>query len=96
MKLLKHFKKIKNNTLGFGFINNINLVAWEGSAIDNYRKLIVAHNQCIVWAKRYGTQFIFNKYALIHFIRKKRDLYKDLASIVNIRDRGVKVKKIKL
>ena len=47
-KLLEHFKKNKNNTLSFGFIDNINLVAWEGSAADNYKKLIAAHNWCIV------------------------------------------------
>ena len=32
----------------------------------------------------------------MHFIRKKRNLYRDLASTVNIEDQGVKVKKIKL
>ena len=48
LKLLKHFKKIKNNILSFGFVNNTNLVAWGGSAADNYRRLIAAHNQYIV------------------------------------------------
>ena len=32
----------------------------------------------------------------MHFIRKKRDPYKNLAFIINIRGQGVKVKKIKL
>ena len=57
---------------------------------------MAAHNQCIAWAKKYNTQFIFNKYALMHFTRKKRDPYKDLAFTVNIKDWGIKVKKTKL
>ena len=44
LELLEHFKKIKNNILSFGFVNNTNLVAWGGSAADKYRKLIAAHN----------------------------------------------------
>ena len=31
----------------------------------------------------------------MHFIRKKRNLYRDLASTINIKDRGVKIKKNK-
>ena len=96
LKLLKHFKKIKNNIIGFGFVDNTNLVTWGGSAADNYRKLTAVHNQCIAWAKRHSTQFTFNKYALMYFMRKKRDLHRDLAFTVNIRGRGVEVKKIKL
>ena len=96
LKLLEHFKKIKNDILGFGFVNNTNLVAWGGSAADNYRKLIAAHDRCIVWAKRHNTQSIFNKYVLMHFIRKKRGLYKNLTSTINIKGRGVEVKKTKL
>ena len=96
MELLKHFKKIKNNTLSFRFVDNTNLVTWGGSTADNYRKLTAAHNRCIVWAKKHNTQFILNKYALIYFIRKKRDPYGDLASTVNIEGWGVEIKKIKL
>ena len=48
LELLKHFKKVKNNTLGFGFVNNTNLVAWGDSTADNYKKLTAAHNQYIV------------------------------------------------
>ena len=96
LKLLEHFKKIKNNTLGFGFVDNTNLVAWGGSTADNYRRLTAAHNRCIVWAKRHGTRFTPDKYALMHFIRKKRDPYGDLASTVNIKGWGMEIKKTKL
>ena len=32
----------------------------------------------------------------MHFIRKKRDLYKNLTFIINIEGQGIKIKKIKL
>ena len=96
MELLEYFKKVKNNTLSFRFVNNTNLVAWGGSALNNYKRLTAAHNQCIIWAKRHSTRFTPNKYALIHFTRKKRNPHRDLASTVNIKGRGVKIKKIKL
>ena len=64
--------------------------------MDNYRSLTAAHDQFIIWAKRHGSRFFLDKYALMYFTRRKRDLYKDLVSTVNIKDAGVKVKKIKL
>ena len=96
MELLEHFKRIKNNIIGFGFVDNTNLVTWGGSAADNYRKLTAAHDRCIVWAKRHSTRFVFNKYALMYFTRKKRDPHRDLTSTVNIGGRGIKIEKIKL
>ena len=87
---------IKNNTLRFRFVNNTNLIAWGNSAADNYRQLTVAHNRCIVWAKRHSTKFLSNKYALMHFTRRKRDSGKNLLFTVNIRGLRVEVKKVKL
>ena len=46
--------------------------------------------------KKYNTKFLSNKYALIYFIRRKRDSGKDLLFIINIRGLRVEVKKIKL
>ena len=82
--------------LKFKFINNTNLIAWGGSAADNYRQLTAAHNRCIAWAKKHSTKFLSNKYALIHFIRRKKDSNKNLLFIINIRDLRIEAKKVKL
>ena len=42
------------------------------------------------------TSGLRNKYVLMYFIRRKRDSYRDLIFIVNIRGAEVEVKKIKL
>ena len=55
LELLEYFEKIKNNILGFEFVNNTDLVTWGGSAADNYRKLTAAYDWCIAWAKRHST-----------------------------------------
>ena len=41
-------------------------------------------------------RFALDKYALIYFIRKKRDPIRNLVFTVNIKGAGVGVKKIKL
>jgi hypothetical protein len=59
------------------------------SARDNCRRLKLAHDKCIAWAKRYGAKFAPDKYKLMHFTRKRRDPSGDLASSVRIGDNDV-------
>ena len=95
-ELLEHFQQVNQDTLGFGFVDDTNLVAWGDSAADNCRRLTAAHDRCIAWAKRHGARFSPEKYALMHFTRRRRDPDGDLASTVTVGGRGVEVEKTKL
>ena len=79
-ELLEGLQRPENGTLAFGFIDDTNLVAWGDSAHDDCQRLEAAHDRCIAWAKRYGAKFAPEKYQLINFIRRRRDLNGDLAS----------------
>ena len=41
--LLENFQNPENDTLGFGFVDDTNLITWGASVADNYRRLSVAH-----------------------------------------------------
>ena len=81
-ELLAGLQRPKDSTLGFGFVNDTNLVAWGDSTQDNCCHLKVAHSQCIAWVKRYGATFTPEKYQLIHFTKQRHDPTGDLASHV--------------
>ena len=76
--------------MGFGFVDDTNLIAWGSSARDNCRRLDAAHAKCVAWAKRYGAKFAPDKYQLIHFTRKRRDPSGDLASSIRVNGHEVK------
>jgi hypothetical protein len=59
------------------------------SAHGNCQRLEAAHDRCIAWAKRYGAKFAPDKYQLIHFTRRRRDLNGDLASAIRINSHQV-------
>jgi len=52
--------------------------------LSHCQRLKLAHDKCIAWAKRYGAKFAPDKYKLIHFTKKRRDPFGDLASLVRI------------
>jgi hypothetical protein len=89
-ELLAELQRPKDGTLGFGFVDDTNLVAWGDTAKDNCRRLDAAHSRCIAWAKRYGATFAPEKYHLIHFTKRRRDPTGDLASGVQIGSHPVK------
>ena len=68
-ELLEEFQQVNSNTLGFGFVDNTNLIMWGDTAQDNCRRLTDAHDRCIAWAKRHGAVFAPDKYQLMHFTR---------------------------
>jgi len=82
--LLKDIQNPAGGMLGFGFVDDTNLVAWGPSAEANCRTLERAHNICLTWAYRHGAKFAPEKYHLIHFTRKRKDPGGDLRSCVNI------------
>ena len=45
-ELLEGFQRAENDIMGFGFVDDINLVAWGTSAADNCRRLTAAHERC--------------------------------------------------
>ena len=71
-------------TLGFGFIDDTNLITWGDSAAENCRQLETAYDYYTEWANRHGATFAPKKYQLMHFIRRRRHAAADLASAVRI------------
>ena len=57
--------------LATGFADDTTLLAYEGSAEANCRKLELAHERCMQWARRHGAQFAPDKYTLVHFTRRR-------------------------
>jgi len=84
LDLLEKFQSPNSGTLGFGFIDNTNLITWGDSTVENCRQLEAAHNYYAAWANRHGATFAPKKYQLIHFTRRRRHATTDLASTVRI------------
>jgi hypothetical protein len=89
-ELLEKFQTTQGNKLGFGFIDDTNLIAWSDTARENCKILEAAHNECEKWANRHGARFSPDKYKLIHFTKKRKDPTGDLKSIVNIANHKTK------
>jgi len=53
-------------------VDDINLLAYGQTTEGNCRQLEVVHDRCLAWAKRYGALFAPEKYALMHFSRRRR------------------------
>src|SRR5436305_9119998 len=83
-ELLADFQRVNGDTLGFGFVDDTNLITWGNTAQENCQRLTSAHNRCIAWAKRHGAVFAPEKYQIIHFTRRRRHPPGDLASTVRI------------
>jgi hypothetical protein len=88
--LLNEFQDPQGDTLGFGFVDDTNLITWGASAEDNCRKLTAAHERCEAWAKRHGAKFAPDKYQLIHFTRSRRHARGDLAASINIQGHQIR------
>jgi hypothetical protein len=82
--LLELFDKPQDKVLGFGFVDDTNLIAWGDSAVDNCRRLTAAHSQCKQWANNSGATFAPEKYQLIHFTKRRRHAREDLTATVQI------------
>jgi len=91
-ELLVTFERSEGETMTFGFVNDTNLVTWEISAQANCHRLESAHSWCIAWAKWHETRFAPDKYQLIHFTRRQRNLNGDLMSTVRFNDQEVSMK----
>ena len=46
-ELLEEFQQVNGSTIGFGFVDDTNLITWGDTAQDNCRRLTSAHNKCI-------------------------------------------------
>jgi Reverse transcriptase (RNA-dependent DNA polymerase)/Endonuclease-reverse transcriptase len=82
--LLELFRSPSQGVLGFGFVDDTNLIAYGSNAAANCRRLTDAHTQCKTWAQAHGAKFAPDKYQLIHFTRRRRHAANDLASTVEI------------
>lgn len=83
-ELLEGLQDPRAQTMGFGFVDDTNLLTWSASAEENCRRLTAAHEHCARWANRHGAKFAPDKYQLIHFTRQRRHAREDLANSVNI------------
>jgi hypothetical protein len=61
-ELLERFQRPEEGIVGFGFVDDTNLVTWSSTARENCRKLTTAHHQCEEWAKENGAKFEPSKY----------------------------------
>ena len=89
--LLEKFLDPGSDVLGFGFVDDTNLLTWGDSAEDNCRRLNAAHSQCAAWASEHGAKFAPDKYQLIHFTRRRRHACEDLTSTIQINNHQVQV-----
>ena len=83
-ELLEKLQDPQAATLGFGFVDDTNLITWGVDAEENCRKLAVAHELCTEWASRHGAKFAPEKYQLIHFTRSRRSARESQASSIRI------------
>ena len=92
-ELLEEFQDPQSTVLGFGFVDDTNLIAWGTSAEDNCRRLSAANERCEAWAKRHGAKFAPDKYQLIHFTRSRRHARDDLATSIQIGEHQIQAEK---
>lgn len=64
--LFKICKRPGTATSALGFIDNVNILAYNTSTEENLKILERLHNQCQRWACRHGSTFAPKKYKLIH------------------------------
>ena len=68
-ELLEGMQSVEEKKLGFGFVDDINIITWGDSAQENCERLEEAHKKCMDWSRRHGLKFAPDKYKLIHFTR---------------------------
>ena len=54
---------------GVGFVDDVNILAWNTKTEANCRTLLRIHDKCQDWARRHGASFAPSKYDLIHLSR---------------------------
>ena len=68
-ELLEGMQNVEEEKLGFGFIDDTNIITWGDSAQENCTRLEEAHKKCMDWSRRHGSKFAPDKYKLIYFTR---------------------------
>jgi hypothetical protein len=53
-----------------GFADDVNLLTYGKSTLENCTTLELAHDKCLAWARMHGMQFSIDKYTLAHFVRR--------------------------
>jgi hypothetical protein len=72
-------------------MDDTNRITWGRTAAENCQRLTTVHNKYTAWAKRYGATLAPEKYKLIHFTRQRKHSKEDLASTVQINEKGAEV-----
>jgi hypothetical protein len=57
-----------------GFVDDVNILAFGKSTEETCRMLRDIHDRWLIWGKMHGTSFVPEKYALVHFSRKERNI----------------------
>ena len=81
-ELLDIYVGLRARTLGSGFVDDVNILAFSQSTTNNYRILEKTHKDCLEWADRFGIKFAPQKYELVHFTRRRKAF--DLSACVRI------------
>lgn len=82
--LLESLDNRSDNTIGFGFIDDTNIIAWGPSEEHNCRRLNAVHRECEEWATNHGARFAPEKYQLIHFTKSRRPAGDPQATSIHI------------
>ncbi len=67
--LLKFLEQSSRKMIVINFVNDINILIYDISTINNCRLLKKMHEHCLLWNRRYEIVFASIKYELIHLTR---------------------------
>lgn len=70
--LLDACSDLSLRTEATGFVDDVNILAYGGSATSNCRAIEIIHKRCEKWARKHGSKFCPEKYELIHFTRTNK------------------------
>ena len=74
--LLEKSLDISLSITPIGFMDDISLLTFSESTVRNVRNLEKAYRKCLNWARTHGSRFNPKKSELIHFLGRRRKVYR--------------------
>jgi hypothetical protein len=82
--ILKIFERFKYKITIINFVNDINILTYNTSIINNCKTLKKTHVICELWTRRHETRFVLIKYELLHLTRNHKRF--DMTITINIKN----------
>lgn len=89
--LLKACENTERNASDTGFVNDVNILAYNTSTEENCKVLEHVHRTCEKWTKRHKATFASIKYELIHLVKNSKKF--DMTATIFIAENNIKPKK---